>query len=77
MKNICDVLGITVNDLTEFFGCFSAITMASIFMGHFLFYGFYGMIVLIGDVARAAYKLVVRHFPNVRKRKENKCHDKR
>lgn len=68
MQNICEVFGLSMDDMEEFFTCLSAIIMSSVCMGHFFFYGFVGFIDLIVDIVRAVSKLVVRHFPNVRKK---------
>lgn len=70
MQNICNVLGLSMDDMSEFFACLAAINMASVFMGHFVFYAFTGFIDLVVDTVLGLYKLAVRYFPNVRKRKE-------
>ena len=67
MQKICEVLGLSIGDITELFTCLSAIIMSSVFMGHCFFYAFSGLICLIGDMICALFKFAVRHFPNVRK----------
>lgn len=56
-----------MGDMTEFFSCLSAIIMASVFWGNFFFFGLLAFLDLTGDIIRALYKLIVKHFPNVRK----------
>lgn len=68
MQNICEVFGLSMDDMKEFFACLSAIIMSSVFMGHFFFYCFVGFIDLIVDIFLSVYNLVVKHFPNVRKK---------
>lgn len=68
MQNLCNVLGLSIDDMTELFSCLAAIIMSSVFMGHFVFYAFAGFISFFVDIACALYKFAVRYFTNARKK---------
>lgn len=81
MVKLFETIGLTYSEMADVTAYILLVITFGVFAGKCFYDGVYAILDIIRSVLGFLYRLVKKHlrkhFPNVRKRKKGKCHDKR